>query len=78
MVIAEKVIKLAIKMIVKRFKLDKLEEVYAYVFGQNELDETVKDLKKEQVQQKKRMDKMEELISRSPIKKAELKKWYEK
>ena len=58
MVIAEKVIKLAIKMIVKRFKLDKLEEVYAYVFGQNELDETVKDLKKEQVQQKKRMDKM--------------------
>ena len=44
MVIAEKVIKLAIKMIVKRFKLDKLEEVYAYVFGQNELDETVKDL----------------------------------
>ena len=62
MVIAEKVVKLAIKMIAKRFKLDKLEQVYAYVFGQNELDGTVKDLKKEQMQQKKRIDKMEELI----------------
>ena len=40
MVIAEKVIKLAIKMLTKQFKLDK---IYKYVFDKNELDDTVKN-----------------------------------
>ena len=38
----DKVVKLVLKLIVKQFKLDKLEKVYKYVFEENELDEAVK------------------------------------
>lgn len=38
----DKIVKLVLKLIVKQFKLDKLEKVYTYVFEDNELDEAVK------------------------------------
>ena len=34
----DKVVKLALKLLVKQFKLDKLEKVYKYVFEDNETD----------------------------------------
>ena len=38
----DKVVKLALKLLVKQFKLDKLEKVYKYVFEDNETDKQVK------------------------------------
>tara|TARA_R100001082_G_scaffold103386_2_gene74053 strand:- start:623 stop:832 length:210 start_codon:yes stop_codon:yes gene_type:complete len=40
--LADKVVKLALKLLVKQFKLDKLEKVYKYVFEDNETDKQVK------------------------------------
>jgi|TARA_R110002020_G_scaffold328195_1_gene544142 hypothetical protein len=66
----DKVVKLVLKLIVKQFKLDKLEMVYKYVFEDNELDEAVKANTREIEKIKDRM-----LTGHSPIKE---KKWYDK
>jgi len=66
----DKVVKLAFKLLVKKFKLDKLEEVYTYVFEDNELDKAVKANTKEIEKIKRRM-----MPGHAPVKE---KKWYDK
>ena len=66
----DKVVKLAFKLLVKKFKLDKLEEVYTYVFEDNELDKAVKANTEEIEKIKLRM-----LTGHAPVKE---KKWYDK
>ena len=69
-IIIEGVLKLAIK----KFKLDKLEKVYEYVFGENELDNKCDNLDK-------RLKKVEAVVDDDVICKCGKKdneKWYDK
>lgn len=66
----DKVVKLVLKLIVKQFKLDKLEMVYKYVFEDNELDKAVKANTEEIEKIKSRM-----LTGHAPVKES---KWYDK
>lgn len=66
----DKVVKLAFKLLVKKFKLDKLEEVYTYVFEDNELDKAVKANTEEIEKIKNRM-----MPGHASVKE---KKWYDK
>ena len=69
-IIIEGVFKLAIK----KFKLDKLEQVYEYVFGENELDNKCDNLDK-------RLKKVEAVVDDDVIckcSKKDNKKWYDK
>ena len=58
-------------MVVKRFKLHKLEKVYKYVFEDNELDEAVKD-------NTARIEAIEKRMLGHFEPTADKKKWYEK
>ena len=66
----DKIAKVVLKLVIKQFKLDKLEMVYKYVFEDNELDKAVKANTKEIEQIKSRM-----LTGHAPVKE---KKWYDK
>ena len=59
-----------LKLVIKQFKLDKLERVYDYVFGKNELDYKYDDLNK-------RLKKVESM-SHGPNKDVKEDKWYDK
>ena len=66
-----------LKLVIKQFKLDKLERVYEYVFGKNELDYKYDELNK-------RMKKVEALAHKpgdtsvDEKEEKEEKKWYDK
>ena len=68
--VVDKVVKLVLKMAVKRFKLDKLEKVYTYVFEDNETDKQVR----------KNTEDIKNLKNdiRSTFAPAVQKKWYDK
>jgi hypothetical protein len=68
--LADKVVKLALKLLVKQFKLDKLEKVYKYVFEDNETDKQVKKNTEEIKQIKKNL--------RGTFAPPVQKKWYDK
>ena len=68
--VVDKIVNLVLKMIVKRFKLDKLEKVYKYVFEDNELDEAIKD-------NTARIEKIERNM-RGNFSPSIQKKWYDK
>jgi|TARA_R100001594_G_C3946496_1_gene241969 hypothetical protein len=66
------------KLVIKQFKLDKLEKVYEYVFGENELDNKCDNLDK-------RLKKVEAVVDGGVISncickcsKEDKKKWYDK
>tara|TARA_Y100001937_G_scaffold37383_1_gene53290 strand:- start:9521 stop:9727 length:207 start_codon:yes stop_codon:yes gene_type:complete len=66
----DKIAKVVLKLVIKQFKLDKLEMVYKYVFEDNELDKAVKANTEEIEKIKLRM-----LTGHAPVKE---KKWYDK
>ena len=88
--IVDKVVVVVIKALAKQFKLDKLEQVYKYVFDKNDLDEAnigiFKSIKEFQDKIKqifsiiqgyeKRIHTLEDKIS--SLKGAKEKKWYDK
>tara|TARA_R100000781_G_scaffold25665_1_gene18870 strand:+ start:2661 stop:2930 length:270 start_codon:yes stop_codon:yes gene_type:complete len=88
--IADKIIAAAIKVLAKQFNLDKLSQVYKYVFEKNELDEAnvgiLKSIKNGDGKIKqifsliqgyeKRINSLENTIS--SLKGGEEKKWYDK
>ena len=88
--IIDKVVVAVIKALAKQFKLDKLEQVYKYVFDKNNLDEAnigiFKSIKefKDKIKQifsimqgyEQRIHALEDKISL--LKEKEEKKWYDK
>jgi|TARA_Y100001938_G_scaffold144867_1_gene220398 hypothetical protein len=66
----DKVVKLALKLLVKQFKLDKLEKVYKYVFEDNETDKQVRENTEE-------IKKIKENL-RGTFSPPVQKKWYDK
>ena len=68
-----------LKLAIKKFKLDKLEQVYEYVFGENELDNKCDNLDK-------RLKKVEAVVddgvicksSKCKCGKKDNEKWYDK
>ena len=88
--IIDKVVVAVIKALAKQFKLDKLEQVYKYVFDKNNLDEAnigiFKSIKefKDKIKQifsimqgyEKRIHALEDTIS--SLGKSKEKKWYDK
>tara|TARA_R100000700_G_scaffold17260_1_gene23842 strand:- start:237 stop:443 length:207 start_codon:yes stop_codon:yes gene_type:complete len=66
----DKIAKVVLKLVIKQFKLDKLEMVYKYVFEDNELDKAVKANTEEIEKIKNRM-----MPGHAPVKE---KKWYDK
>ena len=88
--IIDKVVVAVIKALAKQFKLDKLEQVYKYVFDRNDLDKanvgifkSIKDFKDKMKQvfsilqgYEKRIHVLEDTIS--SLKNGKDKKWYDK
>ena len=66
----DKIAKVVLKLVIKQFKLDKLEMVYKYVFEDNELDKAVKANTEEIEKIKNRM-----MPGHASVKE---KKWYDK
>jgi len=60
-----------LKLVIKQFKLDKLERVYDYVFGKNELDYKYDDLNK-------RLRKVESKSCKKCDNDVKEDKWYDK
>jgi len=60
-----------LKLVIKQFKLDKLERVYDYVFGKNELDYKYDDLNK-------RLTKIESKSCKKCDNDVKEDKWYDK
>ena len=60
-----------LKLVIKQFKLDKLERVYDYVFGKNELDYKYDDLNK-------RLIKVESKSCKKCDNDVKEDKWYDK